>query len=242
MKLKHKIYCIHPYDRTTQFLERIVNHLRQEFGSEFHCFKVKANNASHLDCLKAIEVQKNNFVLFLGHGKSNLLYGACGDNADNLFTSGYAQEESSSHYKNEQFLFSENIGVLKSNIVLSLSCNSNEKGKNCLGVFAIQTGAKSFIGFGDIPTDYDEQVDFTEREIAIFKGIINRVIKKSIAISFKKNFTVEKLVDTIKILTNKEIQNLIYKHKGVKYRHRIAKHLFRFKEDIVIFGDRYAIL
>jgi len=234
-----EIFCVYPHDRTTFFLGRIVSFLKNNLGDRFHCHKVKLNEASHQDCLKRLEVLENRIIVFLGHGKSDVLYGACGDEGESMLGIHLeAIEDNPQYFNKPNFITIKNSNILSKNIVFALSCESNRL-KNSIGVSAIENKAISFIGFGDIQTDYDEERVLTKREIAIFKGIIVKIIKKSLLYSFQNKFTPEKLVDTIKIMTNKEIYKLLTIHKGIKYRNRIAKHLYSFKDEIAIFGDRY---
>jgi len=180
---------------------------------------------------------ENRVIIFLGHGRSDKLYGACGDEGENIFV-GQEHEDIPKYFNKPDFITMSNSGVLAKNIVFALSCDSSIL-KKSIGTSAIQNGAYSFVGFGDIQTDYEDDKELTRREIAIFKGIIVKIIKKSFLYSFQNKFTTEKLVDTIKIMTNKEIYKLLTIHKGIKYRNRIAKHLYLFKDEIVIFGDRH---
>lgn len=232
-----EIFCVYPHDRTTFFLDRIVSFLKNNLGDKFHCYKVKLNEQSHTDCLRTLNTLENRIIIFLGHGRSDKLYGACGDEGENLFV-GQEHQDIPQYFNKPDFITMSNSSVLAKNIVFALSCDSNRL-KNSIGDSARENGTISFVGFGDIQTDYDDERELTRREIAIFKGIIVKIIKKCLLYSYRNNFTVEKLVDTIKIMTNKEIYKLLTIHKGIKYRHRIAKHLYLFKDEIVIFGNRY---
>ncbi|WBV59899.1 hypothetical protein PFY12_12700 [Chryseobacterium camelliae] len=212
-----------------------------ELGDKFHCFKVKLNDSSHNECLKIINEMVGKFIIFLGHGRSDALYGACGDQGDNIFISDDLKEEDPIYYDRQDFITIENSNVFNQNIIFSLSCNSNII-KKSIGESSIRNGAVSFVGFGNIQTDYEIDKNFTKREIAIFNGILVKIIKKSIVYAYQKKYTVEKLTDIIKIMTNKEINCLLTKHKGIKYRHRIACHLYNFKNEIQIFGNKHITL
>ena len=98
------------------------------------------------------------------------------------------------------------------------------------------------MGFGDIPTDYVESVPFSKRCIAVYKGLIIKIIKHSIALAIKEDTTVDGLVKIITILTTKEIQKLMMSKDDIRHKERIVSQLYLFKKDITIFGDRYAKL
>lgn len=233
-----KIFCIYPQDETTSFLNRIVSHLTNSLGNDFHCHKVKLTESSHSECLKRTASLKQRLILFLGHGRSDMLYGSCGKSGENIFLSDDVETDNTDFFNKKDFISLKNADVFEDKIVISFSCNSNTT-RRSIGNASISGGALSFVGFGDIQTDFDKEKEMTEREIAIFKGIIVKIIKKTILYSYANNLTVENLVDAIKIMTNKEIHILLTKHKGIKYRNRIAKHLFNFKNEIKIFGDKH---
>jgi len=232
------IFCVYPQDSTTAFLDRIISYLSVSLKSKFHCFKVKLNDNSHDECLKIINIYENRIVIFLGHGKSDMLYGACGDEGDNVFLNNESEKDNTDYFNKKDFITIENASIFKNNIIFSLSCNSNVL-RHSIGQAAIIEGAKAFIGFGNIPTDFEKDNELTKREIAIFKGILVKIIKKSLLYAISNNTTVEVLVDSIKIITNKEIFKLLAQVKGVRNKNKIAKHLYYFKKDIVIFGKKH---
>ena len=101
---------------------------------------------------------------------------------------------------------------------------------------------QSFIGFGDIPTDFIDNYPFSTKCIAVFKGIIIKVIKHSIRLAIDSNGNVDMLVKLIQVLTTKEIQHLISTTDKIRYKKAIINQLVMFKNDIRIFGDKYAML
>ena len=98
----------------------------------------------------------------------------------------------------------------------------------------------SFVGFGDIPTDYNEDISFSKRCIAIYKGIIVRIMKQALALTIKSEGSVYSLVRIIQIMTTQEIQKLLLTSANIRHKNIIIKRLCVFKNDIRIFGDRYA--
>ena len=108
-----------------------------------------------------------------------------------------------------------------------------------MGRIAIENGVLSFVGFGDIPTDYILEKAFPIKAISVFKGIITKIIKQSLHISIKNNYSIGELVDLIKILTTKEIQNLILSSHKNRHKEKIINNLFLFKKEIVVFGNRF---
>jgi hypothetical protein len=237
-----KFFGIYPTDnqQSTKFLNKINTHLKNELGNKWHCYKIKFSDIDHKNCLNVAKDCSSKLVIFMGHGKSDVLYGSC-TKESNDFISLDAIPFEDKYYKNENFINNENIGMLKNKIFFSFSCNSNRNEKNSLGRNAISKGVISFVGFGDIPTDFIIENNFPPKAIAVYKGIIVTIIKKSLSIAIKDNYSVAKLVDLIKIQTNIKILEFIL-NTNERHKDLIIENLFKFKNEIVVFGDRYTKL
>lgn len=239
-----KLLIVHPYDKSTQFLERIKNYLQSEFENNTHYFSVKPTDSSHNLCLETISsFSENGLVFFMGHGKSNCLYGAKGALYASIENEEVKHEDPEKYYYNENFINTENINVFKNKKVIALSCNSNEQ----VGREAVIKGAKVFLGFGDLPTSIGELKDKGEKgktgislatiEQAL-KTDINDIIKKSISIGIHKNYTFSQLQDLIYFITNQKISSLLVDQKNINERKLIANYLYSFKKEIKIYGDK----
>ena len=100
---------------------------------------------------------------------------------------------------------------------------------------------ETFIGFGNIPTDYIDGNKFSKRCIAIYKGKIVKIIKYSLFYAVQNNETVDNLVRIIKLLTCKEI-HLLLNQRNFHGRDSVIKQLCMFKNEIKIFGNMYSTL
>lgn len=234
------LFGIYPTDRqeSITFLNRINTYLCRKLGSQWHCYKIKYSNADHESCIKKAIDSNAKFILFMGHGRSDCLFGSCNKKSQD-FISEDAVIENSEFYRNEHFIHSDNICMFKGKIFFSLSCLSNRNNSKSLAQNAINNGVISFVGFGDIPTDYIEGKNIPLKAIAIYKGIISKVIKISINISIQNNYNVEEMVSLIKVLTNKEIQKTIISPFKNRHKRIIVNNLYQFKQEIVIFGNRF---
>ena len=105
---------------------------------------------------------------------------------------------------------------------------------------AIECGVLSFVGFGDIPTDYVDTYPFSTRCIAVYKSLITKVMKHAILLASESNCSVDALVKIIQVLMTKEIQRLVVSTDKIRHKDIIIKQLVTFKNDIRIFGDQYA--
>lgn len=235
-----KIFCIYPTDKqeSTAFLNRINTYLCRTLKEQWHCYKIRYSNEDHETCIKKAIESNAKLILFMGHGRSDCLFGSCNKESQD-FISEDAIHESSLFYRNEHFIHSDNISRFEGKIFFSFSCLSNRNNNKSLAYNAINKGVITFIGFGDIPTDFIVGKNIPLKAIAIYKGIISKVLKMSIRISIQKNYTVDEMVSLIKILTTQEIQKIILSPYKNRHKEIIINQLFLFKKEIMVFGNRY---
>lgn len=233
-----KVFAIYPIDKSssTSFLNRIHTFETRKLGDAWHCFKVYFSDEEHEKCIS--QARESHFVVFMGHGGGAQLHGACGKNGE-LSVDPIAAQENSKFYDREIFIDSTNIDKFNGQIFFCFSCNSNSSGAKSLSRLAINHGVQAFVGFGNIPTDYIEGVKFSKRCIALYKGRIVKIIKYALYYAVENNETVDGLVQIIKLLTTKEIQSLEMQ-KTFHDKHAVVNQLYKFKNDIRIYGDRYA--
>jgi len=234
-----KIFAIYPIDKSTstKFLNRINSFEVRNLTTDWHCYKIHFSDEDHDACLKASKGER--FIFFMGHGGETKLCGACGRNAE-MPVDSLARVENPDYYIKEEFINASNIAEFKDQILFCFSCNSNRNTPKSLGRLAIQNGIIAFVGFGDIPTDYIEGVAFSKRCIAVYKGLIIKVIKQALLLATKNSANVYSLVRLIQILTTKEIQGLLQSKARIRHKKSIVDQLVKFKNEIQIFGDRYA--
>jgi len=233
------ILIIHPYDRSTFFLKRIKNYLQVQFGSDVYYFSVKPNDTSHHECLERIKQHPNSgLIIFLGHGRTDRLYGGKSEKYSALVSDSARLEISEEYYYNENFINESNIDVLKSKKIFCLACNSNSR----ISDYAIQKEALAFLGFGDIPTTIGE---FKEKGknvsndvIRYMKTEINHIIKKCLAYSIKNEYSFRNLFDLINLTTNQRIMYYLKYQKYFKERYLLTDYLYFFKKEIKIKGDK----
>lgn len=236
-----KVFAIYPIDKSssTGFLNRINTFEKRILGKDWHCFKIHFSDKDHDDCLNASKGER--FIFYMGHGGETKLCGSCASQGEQ-YVNALARDENADYYIKEVFIDANNIGTFKNHIFFCFSCNSNRNTAKSLGRIAIQKGVLAFVGFGDIPTDYIDTVPFSKQSIAIYKGIIVRVMKNALAIAIKSESNVYALVRIIQILTTQEIQQLLMTDADIRHKESIVKQLSDFKNGIRMFGDRYAKL
>lgn len=240
------ILIIHPKDKTTYFLNRIKHHLIEKFGNSIHHFDIYPNEESHQLCLKRITNHpKNGFVIFLGHGRTDKLYGSKGDRFKNSdFVSQEAKcENPEAYYYNNDFINEGNAEIFAGKKVFCLACNSNNK----IAGFAVTKGAKAFLGFGDIPTSSEEFIDDgidnrvgqnIETLSAFMKKELNYIIKTSLALGIAQNSTLEKLLGFIQFISNQRLADILINQKHLKERFILADYIYYLKKGAAVFGQK----
>jgi len=201
------IICIFPIDKTTDFLLPIYESL-SKFDS-FSGFRSENNEElfeSLNDKIKSIK-DENNFIVFLGHGASNCLYGATiNDKKTKLFDK-------------------SNIDLFNNQNIFFLSCRSSDFINNNAEKIMING-----IGFGDIITDYSEVVSERDDGDALFLPNINEEMieefkTKLVALVIKgfeylnlDEYSIKQIYYFLKLLINKEISNILLNRSTKGFR------------------------
>lgn len=235
------ILIIHPKDKTTEFLDKIKDHLISSFSNQVHHFNIYPNDKSHNDCLERISIHPNKgIIIFLGHGRSDKLFGSKGSlyESKDFVSQEAIHENPDDYYYNDDFINSDNIDVFSSKKVFCLSCNSNNK----VAEYAIDKGAFCFLGFGDIPTskrEFEERSKNVSNEIvAKMKTELNYIIKTSLTYSINKNYSFEQLQNIIQFITNQRLSDILINQKLFKERYLFVDYLYYLKKEILIFGNK----
>lgn len=143
-----KVIVIHPPDRTTEFLGGIT----KAFGQveEIVLLEPGANyEALTLDKELSEIYQDGDIIFFLGHGRSDALYGALDDKGQRTILLTRDQVR----------------GILANRNGVLFSCHSASLLKK------IGSDVNKYVGFGNMPTDWDEIM--AHRDIADFQYLSN---------------------------------------------------------------------
>jgi len=240
--MKKSILIVHPHDNSTSFLERIKNHLINRFPNEVHYFNIKPNDISHAQCLEKIAAHPaGGIILFLGHGRSDRLFGSKGDLFENIeFVSKDASDaDPEKYYFNDNFINESNSQIFKEKKVICLACKSNE----LIAEAAINNNAVSFLGFGDIPTSTAEfqlkgEKNFTSSLVSTMKAEVCYIIKTSLVHSISNGHSFEDFLNTIKFTTNQRIGFFLINAKWFRDRYLLADYLYFFKKEASLLGNK----
>lgn len=232
------LFIIYPQDEyySTKFLNRINTYGKRILKDKWHCYKVHCSDQDHYNCLK--RALSYRVIFFMGHGTDTKLCGACGKRGEEIVDS-IIRIENPDFYNNDRFIYSDTIKCFRDKIFISFSCNSNRNKSQSIGRIAITNGVKTFVGFGDIPTDYVANTQLSKKIIEIYKGIIVRIIKYALVLSMENLGSVFSFTRLVQVITTKEILKILSGKVNYRQSSIIVELLQDFKNDIRIFGDPY---
>lgn len=230
------ILVICPYDVTLKSLQRVKRHLSRELQDKVEIYDIKPNDFSHKVCIEKIKASSNTgFIIFLGHGRSDILYGSRGKKCNCYVDEETRIENPDDYYEQDSFIDETNYPIFKDKKVLSLSCSSNELAKKI-----VACGAKVFLGFGPLPTsegEFSEQGVFaSEHLVAAFKGEISSIIKESIVYAVNKGYTFDRLRSLIAFMASKRMRSHRFR-EGEKYREELIFQLAKMRAEMCVWGD-----
>lgn len=226
MNNNSKTLILFPKDSTTDFLEEVVVHLFQTVHSAlFSLMRIEPSDESHQYSLEQIQNSVHDTILFLGHGTSDSLSGAC-----------------EGKYRKEKFITTKDFGVFNGKRLILVSCDSCtliRKGK--------AYGFKEAIGFGDLPTDWNDihsarEADinaykgFTEQTIESFRNCLVEIVKYSIPDFLNNNLTLSEFYNLIFLRINKRIARHYIANRKINLP--LSDTLLRMKQETLYINNR----
>jgi len=192
--MSSKTLILFPTDPSTKFLERIFDYLSKKVSPEnFTIIKIDCTEEAHRSAIDEIEKIEYGSIIFLGHGNSSALQGS-----------------KCEKFTKPQFLTHREFAVFKRKNIMLVSCESSSLLKRAKGNFI------SGLGFGDLPTDWNDiqgarETDasaydgFTEDTIESFRNYLTEMIQFTLGNYFQQEMTLSKVKDLLLLLINKKI-------------------------------------
>lgn len=221
------IICIYPSDQTTDFLSPIVKVL-ELYGASI--FRLQPNDCPYNDIKRRIyESESGTLVFFLGHGADNRLYGAMVNGSKDIFVN------------------STENGIFNDKNIVLLACKSNDFIQSYLTKKRTQYPPLNAIGFGILPTDWNDVIAERDGDAMAFNGIIEQdidyfrttlvqIFSSTIKYILDKGFSVKKFYTHIKLRLNKEIATLLTERQKMHYS-EIAALFHRVKEEVYFYSQ-----
>jgi hypothetical protein len=186
-------------------------------------------------------LESGSFVIYLGHGRSDSLYGSIADNSGALVSPDAVAYGAINVFRNERFIDSANIDVFADKNIFCLACNAGLK--RGIGQIAVDSGATSFLGFGEIPTsqeEFKERLNYPRMPNHIvqrYKGEMCQIISTSLQRTLERQSTIEDLRAQIAFQTNQAAYELIKRHKKFRGSILLANALYCFRRQMILWGD-----
>ncbi len=192
-----KTLILFPEDPSTVFLEGILSYLNLKIEkSLFDIFKILPDRESYKKALNTIKDSEYNTIIFLGHGSSICLYGG-----------------TNNEYDDKAFIISKNFDVFNSKELILVACDSASFLKRNK-----KNSFKQAIGFGDLPSDWNDVLTAREQDIGAYKGFTEETIgqfrtclvdifKFSIADFLSSKSTLMEFFNLVLLRINKRIAN-----------------------------------
>lgn len=190
-------------DESILFLEPISKEL-----ANYYSIVIEPTEESYERGIREIDrMPINSTIIFLGHGASHCLYGA-----------------HDSSFERKPLVNSGNISIFQNKSVFSLSCRSSEflyKNRNIM---------KQFIGFGNLPTDWNDIVaerdmgdpnylsEIQEEDIFYYKKTLAEIIHSSLSSNKFNLGDFESIYFHTKLMINKEISKILIEKPIPNYR------------------------
>ena len=224
-----RIICIYPSDQSTDFLLPIAE-LLASYGADV--LRLQHDDYPYSEIkLMIYGSEPGTLVFFLGHGASDRLYGAQVNGNKDVFIN-----------STENDIFNDK------NIIL-LACDSNDFIQSWLTKKRTQYSPLNAIGFGTLPTDWDDVIAVRDGDAMAFNGIVEadidyfratlvQIFSSTIKYILDKGFSVKKFHTHFKLILNKEIATLLIEKRAQHYKematlfHDVKEDLYFYNKDV----------
>lgn len=179
----------------------------------------------------------DDLLVFMGHGRSDALYGAKGKHYNAAgFTDVNALDDIADFYNDDSFIDATTYGLFAGKKILCFACKSGE-----LGEKLVNAGAKVVLGFGLLPTTREEFEDdwngkcINNRAIDATTGIFDVSFYRALqrTVNSKGNFA--DLLYCIKNEIHWHIAMLLY--SKARYRYQLANVLYEVEKSVTVSGN-----
>ena len=151
------ILLIYPQDPTIRRIERHGKRIVRSLPNVAERIVIEPKDSSKTQAHLAIKASNDNdLIVFMGHGRSDALFGARGDKYKEAEYVDYRviDENPELYFNDENFIDGTTYRLLAGKKIVSFACVSNELGKRL-----VNAGTKVALGFGKLPTTVAEFED-----------------------------------------------------------------------------------
>ena len=233
------ILLVYPQDPT---IRRIARHGRR-LTKRLPCITqekvLMPIDASKTMALHAIrDCGKDDLIVFMGHGRSDALFGARGKYYHQVEFADYRalEEHPEDYYNDENFIDEATFRLLRGKKVIIFACVSNE-----FGELLVNAGAKAVLGYGKLPTTKAEFKDdwhynwVNGHAVSAMSGILDVSFVNALMRVVRFDGNMVDLVYSIKDEIHLQIAKLLY--SKARYRYMLADVLSTVEKSIIAIGE-----
>jgi len=236
-----RIIC--PQDPTIRSVERQARRLDRRLGADSRIYVVKPNDISKKKCHRLIESWNvEDLIIFMGHGRSDALFGSRGKNFNMTGSDAAIDRESDDYYNDESFIDESNYDLFSDKSIICFSCESD-----LLGNRLLKAGARTVVGFGKMPSswaEFEQDVHFKERinnrMIAYINGALNVAFRDAVLITHKMHGSLIEFAAYFKMEIRRQVSLLL--HSKAKFRYCMANVLYDISKTVTVMGDKSVIV
>ncbi len=237
------IRIISPQDPTIRSVERQARRLDRRLGADSRVYVVKPNVISKNKCHHLIDSwSEDDLIIFMGHGRSDALFGSRGKNFDMTGSDDAIDKESDDYYNDESFIDETNYHLLSGKSIICFSCESDS-----LGIKLLEAGARAVVGFGKMPSsrpEFELDAHFKEkinnRMIAYINGALNVAFRDAVLITHKMHGSLIEFATYFKMEIRRQVSLLL--HSKATFRYCMANVLYDISRTVIVLGDKSVIV
>lgn len=229
------VYVINPIDPTIKSLRRLARYLSQQVPALSTIFVFPGDY--HKDGVydKLEKLPNDTSIIFMGHGRSDALFGSKGKRWNALFN-----EENDDvfhyYYNDEDFITEESYYLFAGKRLIIFACNSTELAKRLL-----ENGASVVMGFHRLPTSVDEfrddwNIQASDHLIAAMNGCLNIAFRNTIKKACIDHLRFSQIESLMKLELQRQIVNVLTSR--AHYRYQLVNTLSHIKRDLKTVGQR----
>ena len=229
---------INPIDPTIKCLRRTTRNIARRTGAGV--VWVFPNDYSRKACRSKIaNCSKNELIVFLGHGRSDALFGSKGKWYAHLgqVSAAAIAAAPDRYYLDDNLIDESCLYLFRDKKCVLFSCNSDE-----FGVKMVQAGCRAVLGFRRLPSSIDELKDdwylnMADRQMAAaISGILNVAFRNALVNGVRNGHTFAELEGDLRFEINSQVGRLM--KTRACFKAAISDVLIEMARDIQAIGDR----
>ena len=233
------ILLIYPKDPTIRRIERHGQRIARILMDVTKRIVIRPADSSKTQAHVAIKgTDTSDLIVFMGHGRSDALFGARGNRYAQAEYADYriVEEKPELYYNDENFIDGSTYKLLTDRKAVCFACVSNQ-----LGEILVKQGSKAVLGFGKLPTTKAElEEEWHYRDVnshvaPAISGILDVSFGRALIRAIRQGGSMADLAFCIKDEIHWHIAQLLY--SKARYRYMLADVLSTVEKSVKVIGN-----